>query len=1538
MFSIKRRFVLVLHVLIFLGTNSLFSQETTFECTFSQTLTSEDSLAMLAGAPLYQDTTLRVALFFVEFADADSNINARGSVGWSDIDTSIAVPMEKKYRRYHYWDMFFTKGTYIDANPATPLIHPDRDSHPGLTLATYGSMRDYYLENSNNNLEVLPAVTHPSLTDSTLRSGIINHTNSTDSSVIWVKLPGSFADYSDGKDNTVIMDDAIELGDSLFIDGILDVSTKDSSAIDRVLIYVAGTATGGRASNFDGRYSVLREKSRPGPETREYLEGPGGFAHEFGHQIGHIDLNDQGDFAKPEGVGYFSLMGGGTAGGRTFRPAHFGAWEKLQNGWLDYDFIESDTTNYVIRASSDTTLLTPAKAAILYGADTLPGPEDWAGGEREYFILENRTPIGFDATIAFGDQSFAGGMIAWHYHSPTKFVNGHPIRVIEADITANLLEGNLGTTDQTKTDRGAVSDFFPGTNSVTAIDDNTIPSFNLFSGDYSHYRLSGISYNATTQEVEIDSFLTTNLVTEITQNTTWNQNTTLTKELIIKDNATLTIEAGVVVTIDPAVVSNLRIIVEEGGDLSLNGTSQNPIVFEATADTSNSIWQGISFEKNSSYDLSHLTIRNATKALNFVDALSNKTIRGLRITNCVFAFTLPASSSNTRLVNLTVENVEDGGNVNGSNIEVDSSEIVLSALFSAAIPITISNSIIDSSEVKISGNAENTIDTNIFQKNSVLTLVKNGDGTIKNNRFIDGSNIGFNTSFTTVTPVIKNNVFFGKNKSGKAIDNFQTEIEVVNNTFIYYEYGFFARSDNPDSKVENNIFYENANSFVTTGDMFFNLFYNDIDPTGLDSSNIFADPLLVDPVNGDVHLMSTSPAIDSADFKDAFSNEPAPNGGRLNMGAYGNTAEATLSFDLIVQNNLTADATWSGSVNILESVSTSGNKLTLSPGTRVLFDDGKTLTVTATLDADGKASLPVADPILFSGYREADAMGGVYLYPSSSDTVTLNFSEFKKGSTGLYISELDGTQHQFDNLLFENNTTGFYSSESDFSLVNSILTSNEKGMVADGGDVTITGTDFTNNSIQGLHLYYADFDVTNSTFEYNAGRGVYFQYSSNGDFTDNTVSYNGSDPGESTLKGGVVCYQSSPFLEDNEITYNDANGILSLSSSYPTMTGDGYNLVAQNAGNSGTSAAEIFVEDISFPVLDRGNNDIADTTGGYLIYGDEDEREFSLYIRYNYWGETDSSSIAGKLNRPGGLIFYPFDTSSNTGSGLFSKEGSLAEADSTADFFERGLAAEREGKYADAVAHYDSLITLYPASAMSKPVMDRLYHVKLAKGDTPLQLQTYYSAFIPHTDTALATVAQRLAIRSLTAGGDYQDAINEHTTWSLNTHFESDSIYSQVDILSNQLRATGTPIGKMKAGKAKTKHLKKQQASFEETRIKTDALLSSLIRKGGDEEAAVIPEKFSLGQNYPNPFNPTTTITFQAPTKGNIQLEIFNVLGQKVKTLLNSDVDAGEYKLLWDSRNGSGNRVASGLYFYRAYFTDESGKQIVKSKKMILLR
>jgi flagellar hook assembly protein FlgD len=94
-----------------------------------------------------------------------------------------------------------------------------------------------------------------------------------------------------------------------------------------------------------------------------------------------------------------------------------------------------------------------------------------------------------------------------------------------------------------------------------------------------------------------------------------------------------------------------------------------------------------------------------------------------------------------------------------------------------------------------------------------------------------------------------------------------------------------------------------------------------------------------------------------------------------------------------------------------------------------------------------------------------------------------------------------------------------------------------------------------------------------------------------------------------------------------------------------------------------------------------------------------------------------------------------------------------------------------------------------------------------------------------------------------------------------------------------------------------------------------------------------LPEGYGLSQNYPNPFNPTTTIDYSLPRSEHVTLEVYNVSGQKVRTLIDEVMPAGNHSVEWDALSDTGTKVASGVYLYRL-----TAGEVTSSKKMTLLK
>jgi hypothetical protein len=93
------------------------------------------------------------------------------------------------------------------------------------------------------------------------------------------------------------------------------------------------------------------------------------------------------------------------------------------------------------------------------------------------------------------------------------------------------------------------------------------------------------------------------------------------------------------------------------------------------------------------------------------------------------------------------------------------------------------------------------------------------------------------------------------------------------------------------------------------------------------------------------------------------------------------------------------------------------------------------------------------------------------------------------------------------------------------------------------------------------------------------------------------------------------------------------------------------------------------------------------------------------------------------------------------------------------------------------------------------------------------------------------------------------------------------------------------------------------------------------------------PKEFDLRQNYPNPFNPVTIIEYALPKTSQVKIQIYNILGQRVRELVNEMQEPGYKSIHWDGKDDHGDEVSSGIYFYRI-----EADNFVKSKKMTILK
>ena len=112
-----------------------------------------------------------------------------------------------------------------------------------------------------------------------------------------------------------------------------------------------------------------------------------------------------------------------------------------------------------------------------------------------------------------------------------------------------------------------------------------------------------------------------------------------------------------------------------------------------------------------------------------------------------------------------------------------------------------------------------------------------------------------------------------------------------------------------------------------------------------------------------------------------------------------------------------------------------------------------------------------------------------------------------------------------------------------------------------------------------------------------------------------------------------------------------------------------------------------------------------------------------------------------------------------------------------------------------------------------------------------------------------------------------------------------------------------------------------------------DGSLVNVVARTTTSDVKVIPGEFALQQNFPNPFNPSTEIRYDLPEEGFVNLAIYNMMGQKVRTLRSETMQPGYHSMVWDGRNDVGSQVATGMYFYSIHTGSFQA-----TKKMLFLK
>ena len=589
----------------------------------------------------------------------------------------------------------------------------------------------------------------------------------------------------------------------------------------------------------------------------------------------------------------------------------------------------------------------------------------------------------------------------------------------------------------------------------------------------------------------------------------------------------------------------------------------------------------------------------------------------------------------------------------------------------------------------------------------------------------------------------------------------------------------------------------------------------------------------------------------------------------------------------------TQDETWANTINICSDITVpSGRTLTISPNSTIKFHSGTELKFNGHLNAKGTSSQHI--------------------------TFTSVSSNPNKGS--------------WDYIRIDN------SSGNDTLIYCDIKYANIAVWGMTNSQIYLNHVSVDSSLNYGLYLLNNDTRTTvDSSYFTNSSRGIFLINSSpylvNVNCTDNNEGifcYNGSSPeiGYSIISSnsldGMVClkeslpwiYHQTSFMRGNNwIRYNGSEGVYSDSSSFPKM---GFNSI--------------------YP----GNN-VIEFNNGYEIYNGHPSR--SLWVVYNWWQdnlEPDSSD----LHTAETIIYKPINPNPRPGSSLLAATSNLimnmadVVNNSLSDpeyYNEIGTKYLIEGKYNAAIEAFQYVIDEYPeiADAIYALVQMPYCYEGLNKKDDIVS----YLEQISDRNTGknhLEYFSLSLSVSYLEREGNYLKAV-ERCEQVIKKLQAGDINKNLLFIMANIYY-----YGLNDNEKAKTYFEEYLDTYPKDPMANTARFMLELLESGSlakrnisndSSDETIKPGKFALYQNYPNPFNPETQIQYQLPEDCFVTLTIYNILGQKIRTLVNFKQQTGYHTVRWDGKDDQGAMAASGLYLYQL-----NADRFNKVKKMLLLR
>lgn len=458
---------------------------------------------------------------------------------------------------------------------------------------------------------------------------------------------------------------------------------------------------------------------------------------------------------------------------------------------------------------------------------------------------------------------------------------------------------------------------------------------------------------------------------------------------------------------------------------------------------------------------------------------------------------------------------------------------------------------------------------------------------------------------------------------------------------------------------------------------------------------------------------------------------------------------------------------------------------------------------------------------------------------------------------------------------------------------------------------TIQGNLIVLGGRYGIYTAYSSPEIYNNKIQYNSNHyAIFYNWQSAGYLRHNTIAFN---------KGGVRCANgSSPkLIGKNTSEPFGANKIVD--------NGLGGSWWGVCPSDNSSPALGVQTDENAF---DAARNSIYDNTAWEI----KNLTGTFIFAYRNYWGGQYPSFY------PIGSVFYvPYsDEVVNVGA-LWKHTGS---PNIISEYITKGHLYEGQGDLQVAIEAYRWVVDNHPESEYADYALARLMSCRSQQRQVTTEANYLSQLSTQYKNSALGQQAlfwRPIILARLNRRTEAVETSRSLMAQKAGTEMEKDLLFQLAMMYYYEFDDWKA------ARQSMDEFLEKFPDDLRSEDIRNlDFLFDftpSLQKPQAKTAALELPTDFVLYQNYPNPFNPETEICFQLPERAQVTIEIYNILGRKVKKVLNTTKTPGSFNIRWDGHDEQGLNAASEVYICRMVAVSENTrKQFVASRKLVLVR